>query len=155
VPPQEDRPQRAFRPGGPAADRTLRRPNLAALEATIRSDVESLDDERAERRILMRSAAEADLLFPPRLSQGRAPPCESRSASPPPPHCWLVRRRSPERCAARRSTANLNCTGSGGKLDRLSRSLKDLLHIMEKIAGAGAGFRSLTENIDTTTPAAA
>src|SRR3954453_3193357 len=38
------------------------------------------------------------------------------------------------------------------KLDRLSRSLKDLLHIMERIAGAGAGFRSLTENIDTTTP---
>ena len=39
------------------------------------------------------------------------------------------------------------------KLDRLSRSLKDLLHIMEKIGEAGAGFRSLTENIDTTTPA--
>jgi DNA invertase Pin-like site-specific DNA recombinase len=39
------------------------------------------------------------------------------------------------------------------KLDRLSRSLKDLLHIMERIASAGAGFRSLTEAIDTTTPA--
>jgi DNA invertase Pin-like site-specific DNA recombinase len=39
------------------------------------------------------------------------------------------------------------------KLDRLSRSLKDLLHILEKIAEAGAGFRSLTEHIDTTTPA--
>ena len=39
------------------------------------------------------------------------------------------------------------------KLDRLSRSLKDVLHIMERIAGAGAGFRSITENIDTTTPA--
>jgi len=39
------------------------------------------------------------------------------------------------------------------KLDRLSRSLKDVLHIMEKIGAAGAGFRSLTENIDTTTPA--
>jgi len=39
------------------------------------------------------------------------------------------------------------------KLDRLSRSLKDLLHIMEKIGTAGAGFRSLTEAIDTTTPA--
>src|SRR4051794_26659002 len=39
------------------------------------------------------------------------------------------------------------------KLDRLSRSLKDLLHIMEKIDKAGAGFRSLTEHIDTTTPA--
>ena len=29
------------------------------------------------------------------------------------------------------------------KLDRLSRSLKDVLHIMERIANAGAGFRSL------------
>ena len=39
------------------------------------------------------------------------------------------------------------------KLDRLSRSLKDVLHVMERIAAAGAGFRSLTESIDTTTPA--
>lgn len=39
------------------------------------------------------------------------------------------------------------------KLDRLSRSLKDLLMLMEKIEQAGAGFRSLTESIDTTTPA--
>ncbi len=39
------------------------------------------------------------------------------------------------------------------KLDRLSRSLKDVLHIMERIAEADAGFRSVTENIDTTTPA--
>jgi DNA invertase Pin-like site-specific DNA recombinase len=39
------------------------------------------------------------------------------------------------------------------KLDRLSRSLKDLLPIMERIEAAGAGFRSLTESIDTTTPA--
>lgn len=39
------------------------------------------------------------------------------------------------------------------KLDRLSRSLKDLLMILEKIDKADAGFRSLTEAIDTTTPA--
>jgi DNA invertase Pin-like site-specific DNA recombinase len=39
------------------------------------------------------------------------------------------------------------------KLDRLSRSLKDVLHIMERIDKAGAGFRSMTEAIDTTTPA--
>ena len=39
------------------------------------------------------------------------------------------------------------------KLDRLSRSLRDLLSIMEKLRQAGAGFRSLTEAIDTTTPA--
>jgi DNA invertase Pin-like site-specific DNA recombinase len=38
------------------------------------------------------------------------------------------------------------------KLDRLPRSLKDLLHIMERIGEAGAGFRSLTGHIDTTTP---
>ncbi|AUX78863.1 resolvase/recombinase domain-containing protein (plasmid) [Sinorhizobium fredii] len=39
------------------------------------------------------------------------------------------------------------------KLDRLTRSLKDMLLILEKIEAAGAGFRSLTEAIDTTTPA--
>ena len=39
------------------------------------------------------------------------------------------------------------------KLDRLSRSLKDVLSLMEKIDHAGAGFRSLTEVIDTTSPA--
>ena len=39
------------------------------------------------------------------------------------------------------------------KLDRLSRSLKDLLIILEKIEQAGAGFKSLTEAIDTTVPA--
>lgn len=39
------------------------------------------------------------------------------------------------------------------KLDRLSRSLKDVLHLMERIATAGAGFRSLTESVDTTTAA--
>jgi DNA invertase Pin-like site-specific DNA recombinase len=38
------------------------------------------------------------------------------------------------------------------KLDRLSRSLKDVLHIMERIGAVSAGFRSLTEAIDTTTP---
>lgn len=39
------------------------------------------------------------------------------------------------------------------KLDRLSRSLKDLLTLMDQLNQAGAGFRSLTEAIDTTTPA--
>ena len=39
------------------------------------------------------------------------------------------------------------------KLDRLSRSLTDLLPILERIEAAGAGLRSLTERIDTTTPA--
>jgi len=38
------------------------------------------------------------------------------------------------------------------KLDRLSRSLKDVLTLMEKIQQASAGFQSLTEAIDTTSP---
>ncbi|MCB1781833.1 MAG: recombinase family protein [Candidatus Competibacteraceae bacterium] len=38
------------------------------------------------------------------------------------------------------------------KLDRLSRALKDVLALMEKVAQAGADFRSLTEAIDTTSP---
>ena len=36
-------------------------------------------------------------------------------------------------------------------LDRLSHSLKDLLLILDKVEKASAGFRSLTENIDSTT----
>src|SRR5246500_3095011 len=39
------------------------------------------------------------------------------------------------------------------KLDRLSRSLRDVLVIMERLGEAKAGFRSLTEAVDTTTPA--
>ncbi|CUX03906.1 recombinase family protein [Rhizobium pusense] len=39
------------------------------------------------------------------------------------------------------------------KLDRLSRSLKDLLHILDKVEAAGASFRSLTEAVDTSGPA--
>lgn len=39
------------------------------------------------------------------------------------------------------------------KLDRLSRSLSDLIAIMQRIHVAGAGFRSITEQIDTTTAA--
>lgn len=39
------------------------------------------------------------------------------------------------------------------KLDRLSRSLKDLIFLLEKIEGMGAHFQSLTESIDTSTPA--
>ena len=38
------------------------------------------------------------------------------------------------------------------KLDRLSRSLKDLLLILKKIEIPGADFQSLTEAIDTSTP---
>jgi DNA invertase Pin-like site-specific DNA recombinase len=39
------------------------------------------------------------------------------------------------------------------KLDRLSRSLRDVLTIMERLGESGSGFRSLIEAIDTTTPA--
>jgi DNA invertase Pin-like site-specific DNA recombinase len=39
------------------------------------------------------------------------------------------------------------------KLDRIARSLKNLLRIIERIEEKGAQFRSLTESLDTTTPA--
>lgn len=39
------------------------------------------------------------------------------------------------------------------KYDRLARSLKDLLEIVDLIQARGVGFRSLGEDIDTTTPA--
>ncbi|MGB5833116.1 MAG: recombinase family protein [Thiohalocapsa sp.] len=39
------------------------------------------------------------------------------------------------------------------KYDRLARSLRDLLDIVEEIKEHGGGFRSLAEDIDTTTPA--
>jgi DNA invertase Pin-like site-specific DNA recombinase len=39
------------------------------------------------------------------------------------------------------------------KLDRLGRSLQDLLSILDRIHASGAAFRSLTEPIDTRTPA--
>ena len=39
------------------------------------------------------------------------------------------------------------------KLDRLARSLKDLLSILEQIEQSGCAFKSLTEPIDTVTPA--
>lgn len=39
------------------------------------------------------------------------------------------------------------------KYDRLARSLVDLLDIVAKVEAADAGFRSLAEDIDTTTPA--
>lgn len=39
------------------------------------------------------------------------------------------------------------------KYDRLSRSLQDLLGIVARIGERGAGFRSLAEDIDTTTSA--
>lgn len=37
------------------------------------------------------------------------------------------------------------------KLDRLARSVRDLLNIVDRIESAGATFRSLTESFDTTT----
>jgi DNA invertase Pin-like site-specific DNA recombinase len=39
------------------------------------------------------------------------------------------------------------------KLNRLSRSLQDVLTIMDRVQDKKAGFRSLTEAIDTSTPA--
>lgn len=37
------------------------------------------------------------------------------------------------------------------RLDRLARSLKQLIETVERLEGRGIGFRSLTESIDTTT----
>ena len=37
------------------------------------------------------------------------------------------------------------------RLDRLGRSLKNLIALVEDLAGKGVGFRSLSESIDTTT----
>jgi DNA invertase Pin-like site-specific DNA recombinase len=39
------------------------------------------------------------------------------------------------------------------KLDRLARSLRDLLTVLERLHASGAGIRSVTEPIDTATPA--
>src|SRR5262249_55018981 len=38
------------------------------------------------------------------------------------------------------------------KLDRLSRSLKDLLEISDKLQKLGVGLKVITQQIDTTTP---
>jgi len=38
------------------------------------------------------------------------------------------------------------------KLDRLARSMKQLLETVEDIGQRGIGFRALTEQFDTTTP---
>jgi len=38
------------------------------------------------------------------------------------------------------------------KLDRLGRSLADLIHLVNEIQAKGAGLLSLNDNIDTTTP---
>ncbi len=60
---------------------------------------------------------------------------------------------------ARPELQRLLCTVRPGqrvvvyKLDRLARSLKDLLSILDRLERAGAGFQSLTEPIDTQTPA--
>ncbi len=38
------------------------------------------------------------------------------------------------------------------KLDRLGRSLKQLIELMKQLSERGVGFQSLTERVDTTTP---
>lgn len=51
----------------------------------------------------------------------------------------------------------LDCLGPGDllvvwKLDRIARSLPDLLRILERLRSVGATIKSLTEPIDTSTP---
>lgn len=51
----------------------------------------------------------------------------------------------------------MSAVGSGDvltvwKLDRLGRSLPHLLQLVDRLKAQGAGFRSLTEAMDTTTP---
>lgn len=38
------------------------------------------------------------------------------------------------------------------KIDRIARSLSDLLHILQTLKASGVGLRSLTEPLDTSTP---
>jgi DNA invertase Pin-like site-specific DNA recombinase len=38
------------------------------------------------------------------------------------------------------------------KLDRLGRSLRDLINMLDELKRQGVKFRSLTEHIDTDTP---
>lgn len=38
------------------------------------------------------------------------------------------------------------------KLDRLARNMRELYHLLDRIYAAGAGFKSLKENIDLATP---
>lgn len=38
------------------------------------------------------------------------------------------------------------------KMDRIARSLKDLLNILDRVSAAGAAIRSLTEPLDTSSP---
>jgi DNA invertase Pin-like site-specific DNA recombinase len=49
--------------------------------------------------------------------------------------------------------SNPRISSGRSNFDRLSRSLKDLLLILERIEKAGAGFKLLTEATDTTLPA--
>ena len=61
-------------------------------------------------------------------------------------HLWLIQPR------------HINPKGTGDtlvvwKLDRLGRTVKNLIDFTEQLHRDGVGFRSLTDQIDTTTPA--
>lgn len=64
---------------------------------------------------------------------------------------WASLNRREQRCTRATPTAARTAGRQGG--DRVARSLSDLLSILRRIEIAGAGFRSLTEPIDTSTPA--
>jgi Resolvase, N terminal domain len=92
-----------------------------------------------------------------RLSKGTNTTTRCRPRRSGPPVADACSRRGPLAGAgtARSYTASLTirARATRSSLDRLSRLLKDVLHIMERIGNADAGLRSITENIDTTTPA--
>lgn len=92
----------------------------------------STDDQHADAQVTALKAAGAQRIFTERASGGRWDRPEL--------HRMLDQLRTGDVVVV-------------WKLDRLSRSLRDLLHLTDRLETAGAGFRSLTEAIDTTSPA--
>jgi DNA invertase Pin-like site-specific DNA recombinase len=56
------------------------------------------------------------------------------------------------RSAFRKKGEHEELWGGGGRLDRLGRSLRDLITMLDELKQRGVKFRSLTEHIDTDTP---
>src|SRR3954454_21927017 len=95
--------------------------------------------------------------FPSRTTVRIPPPRSGRSRAPAANGCSRTRRRVGAGTGPSCTACSINCGRATPlvvwKLDRLSRSLTDLLHILERVEAVGARFRSLTEPIDTAGPA--